>query len=306
MTDIITATIIEAEEVVSAIVTEGDDVSVTDNGVEHKVPAGGAYTCTYGEPTPATVIDNGVSHDVNPGEEYTCQYGPSADGEVHNSDASISLPVPSGGSVEFPDGVLREFDGTDTVLIAGKNVACKIPINSKIYDSAGVLLYSVAPEGTATITDTLIKDSAGTLLHTVKAQGPITVIPDVIVKNSENTILATIKAEAAPTTITDITVTNPITGATYPYPAKKDLTESLSKQGKFTFPATYDDAQDYDITTVEAATYATNALDNVATVVYKVNTVVVTLPFTVVNGDTLNVTITRTNAALKSSVIITT
>jgi hypothetical protein len=175
-----------------------------------------------------------------------------------------------------------------------------------VKDSSGTILYTKNSGEIATITDTLIKDSAGTLLHTVKAQGPVTIIPDVIVRNSELTTIATIKAEAAPTTITDITVTNPITGATYPYPAKKDLTESLSKQGKFTFPATYDDAQDYDITTVEAATYATNALDNVATVVYKVNTVVVTLPFTVVNGDTLNVTITRTNAALKSTVILTT
>jgi len=175
-----------------------------------------------------------------------------------------------------------------------------------VKDSAGTLLYTKNAGETATITDTLIKDSAGTLLHTVKAQGPATTIPDVIVRNSELTTIATIKAEAAPTTIADITVTNPITGATYPYPAKKDLTESLSKQGKFTFPATYDDSQDYEITAVEATTYTTEVLDNVATVVYKVNTVVVTLPFTVANTDTLNVTITRTNAALKSTVIIKT
>ena len=190
-------------------------------------------------------------------------------------------------------------------LREGQTHTCELCGDIKIYNSAGVLLYSVAPEGTATITDTLIKDSAGATLHSVKAQAQ-QVIADVVVVNSESTVLATIKAEAPPTTIADITVTNPITGATYPYPAKKDLTESLSKQGKFTFPATYDDSQDYEITAIEAATYTTEVLDNVATVVYKVNTVVVALPFTVANTDTLNVTITRTNAALKSTVILKT
>lgn len=250
----------------------------------------------------ATVYDKNQVIELHAGDTHTCEACTTVN--VSNTDGSYNVDVNS--DLVLPTINVTEFDSSVTVYPSVKDVACKIPINSKIYNSAGVLLYSVAPEGTVTITDTLIKDSAGTLLHTVKAQGPVTIIPDVIVRNSELTTIATIKAESAPTTITDITVTNPITGATYPYPAKKDLTESLSKQGKFTFPATYDDTQDYDITTVEAATYATNALDNVATVVYKVNTVVVTLPFSVVNGDTLNVTITRTNAALKSTIILTT
>ena len=191
-------------------------------------------------------------------------------------------------------------------LREGQTHTCELCGDIKIYDSAGNLLYSVAPEGTATITDTLIKDSAGTLLHTVKAQGPVTTIPDVIVKNSENTTLATIKAEAAPTTITDITVTNPITGATYPYPAGKDYTESNYKEVEFDFPAGNDDNQDYVITARSVGTYAHEDLDNVATVSYEVNGDAVSLPFAVVSTDTLKVTITRTNVALSANVLITT
>ena len=189
-------------------------------------------------------------------------------------------------------------------LREGQTHTCELCGDIKIYNSAGVLLYSVAPEGTATITDTLIKDSAGATLHSVKAQAQ-QVISDVIVINSESTVLATIKAEAAPTTIADITVTNPITGATYPYPAKKDLTESVYKEIEMEFLATYADTLSRTITVKSAGTYANETLTN-CTVVYTVNAVVKTLPFTVVDTDILTETITRTNPALYASVIITT
>lgn len=189
-------------------------------------------------------------------------------------------------------------------LREGQTHTCELCGDIKIYNSAGVLLYSVAPEGTATITDTLIKDSAGATLHSVKAQAQ-QVISDVIVINSESTVLATIKAEAAPTTIADITVTNPITGATYPYPAKKDLTESVYKEIEMEFLATYADTLSRTITVKSAGTYANETLTN-CTVVYTVNAVVKTLPFTVVDTDILTETITRINPALDAKVIITT
>lgn len=40
--------------------------------------------------------------------------------------------------------------------------------------------------------------------------------------------------------------------------------------------------------------YRTNILTNVSTVAYKVNTIVQTLPFTVIDSDILEITITRT------------
>ena len=249
----------------------------------------------------ATVYDKNQVIELREGQTHTCEL--CGDINVKNSDGSYNVDTNS--DLILPNINVTEFNGAVTVYPSVKNVACKIPINSKIYDSAGNLLYSVAPEGTATITDTLIKDSAGTLLHTVKAQGPVTTIPDVIVKNSENTTIATIKAEAAPTTIADITVTNPITGATYPYPAKKDLTESTYKEIEMEFLATYADTLSRTITVKSAGTYAHETLTN-CTVVYTINAVVATMPLTLIDGDILNETITRINAALDAKVIITT
>lgn len=224
----------------------------------------------------ATVYDKTDVITLHAGESHTCE----ACGDINIQNSDGSYDVDTNADLVTPDINLTEWDGSVTVYPSIKNLACKVPGANLIYNFNGDLIYTLTPEQSLTINNCTVT-------------------------NSDNSYNASILAEDS-LTLPDITVTNPITGTTYPYPAKKDLTESLSKQGKFTFPATYDDAQDYDITTVEAATYATNALDNVATVVYKVNTVVVTLPFTVVNGDTLNVTITRTNAALKSTVILTT
>jgi hypothetical protein len=191
-------------------------------------------------------------------------------------------------------------------LYAGENHTCEACSTAPVLvkDSAGTLLYTKNPGETATITDSKIYDSVGTEIFSVKAQAPQT-IPDVIVKNSENTTIATIKAKSVPTTIADITVTNPITGAIYPYPAKKDLTESTYKKIKLGFKATYDDSQEYAITSEEAGTFANQILVN-CTVVYEINNVVSTLPLTFANGNTYKATITRTNAALDSSVTITT
>jgi len=214
----------------------------------------------------------------------------------------IVINVSEGDTVTVTD------NGVDYIINSGGSYSCQYgpvaPVLVK--DSAGTLLYTKNSGETATITDTLIKDSAGTLLHTVKAQGPVTTIPDVIVRNSEITTIATIKAEAAPTTIADITVTNPITGATYPYPAGKDYTETNYKEVEFDFPTGNDDNQDYIITARSGGTYAHEDLDNVATVSYEVNGDAVSLPFAVVSTDTLKVTITRTNVALSANVLITT
>lgn len=73
----------------------------------------------------------------------------------------------------------------------------------------------------------------------------------------------------------------------------------------FEYSALGDDDQDAEIGTNQVATYTSNALTNIATVVYKVNTVVKTLPFSVVDTDTLEVIITRTVADTLSRVILT-
>jgi len=73
-----------------------------------------------------------------------------------------------------------------------------------------------------------------------------------------------------------------------------------------TFGAAGDDDQAVEIEAEQAATYVSNTLTNVATVVYKVNTVVKTLPFTVVATDDLEVIITRTVPATLSKVKLST
>jgi len=255
--DLVSVTVDETEDVITINVIDTsltDPVIITDGEETHNALPGSEYICQIGV-TPAIVIDNGVEHDVMPGNEYTCEYGPAADGEVHNSDASISLPVASGGSVEFPDGELTEFDGTKTALIAGKDISAKVPDNT-------------------------------------------------IITNSEHTELLNLSPGQS-RELNDITITNPITGATYPYPAAKNLTESLGKKIKLVYKATYDDTQDYDITAEEAGTYTGATLVN-CTAVYKINDVVSSMPLTFVNTNKYTATITRTNAALDASVTITT
>lgn len=174
MTDIITATVIETKEVVTAIVTEGDNVTVTDNGVEHNVHAGGNYECEFGPGTPATVVDNGVEHEVEPGGRYSCQYGPAADGECHNTDESISVAVPAGGSNVFPDGVLIEFDESETPLIAGKTVTAKVPINSIITDTNNNELLNLPPGIPGQIADSVGTNPDGSTFN-VRATQPFNV-----------------------------------------------------------------------------------------------------------------------------------
>ncbi len=73
----------------------------------------------------------------------------------------------------------------------------------------------------------------------------------------------------------------------------------------FEFGALGNDEIERNIGVNQAATYISNALTNIATVAYEVNSVVKILPFTVVDGDALKVTITRTVAATLSRVVLT-
>lgn len=74
----------------------------------------------------------------------------------------------------------------------------------------------------------------------------------------------------------------------------------------FEFGAAGDDVISRTIGVNQAATYISNVLTNVDTVVYKVNTVTKTLPFSVADTDTLEVTVTRTSAGVLSRVVLST
>lgn len=288
---------------------------------------GEGYVCQFGN-TPVVVIDSGEQYNVYPGDPaYQCKYGPPADGETHNSDQSISIIVPSGSSKEFPDGKLIEWDLTETDLIAGKNYTAKVPDQSKTTDSLGNVTHIIPLGINQPIANSSIKRVDGIEIHSVITEQPQTIsssnvqshlggynvdilaeedliLPKTPVTNSDGSYNEDFES-CVGGAIADITVTNPITGATYPYPAKKDLTESTYKEIEMEFLATYADTLSRTITVKSAGTYANETLTN-CTVVYTVNAVVKTLPFTVVDTDILTETITRINPALYASVVITT
>ncbi|UOR05872.1 hypothetical protein MUN82_01940 [Hymenobacter aerilatus] len=74
----------------------------------------------------------------------------------------------------------------------------------------------------------------------------------------------------------------------------------------FNFASGYSNTYTATITTNTAKTYVAQTLNNVATVVYKVNGATVNLPFAVASGNTLEITITRSNNSLGSIVTINT
>jgi len=72
----------------------------------------------------------------------------------------------------------------------------------------------------------------------------------------------------------------------------------------FIYPVDNDDDTEATITTDQAAQFLTETLTNVASVTYKINAVVKTLPFTVVIGDVLNIAISRTISGDAATVLI--
>lgn len=252
---------------------------------------------------PVTVIDDGITHIINGGGTYQCLYPHYADGRVKNSDNTINLPVPTAQTITFPDTPIKNTVNV-LLLTAVSGVTSVLP-NISFTDSDSTV-YSIpagqdivaTPNGTADITDSL-----GTLLYTV-SPGDVQAISDSTVHNSDNSYSVNVLAEQT-LSIPDITVTNPITGGTYAYPAKKNLTESVYKEISLFFKATYDDIQEYTISEKSAATYTQNDLVN-CTVIYEINNVAATLPFSPVNTNVVKATITRTNPALDASVTIKT
>lgn len=197
---------------------------------------------------------------------------------VRNSDSTYSETVSCGGLLVLPNITFTDSDGGTSAVPAVKDI-------------------TATPAEPVTIEDT-----AGNTLYTA-ASGSTQVISDSIAENSEGTQLASILAEATEV-ILDIEVTKN-DGSVYQYPAGKNLTESSTNRIAAIFPATYDNSITIDIDANSAGAYSTATLTNVATIAYEKNGSSASLPVAVSNGDTLKVTITRTNSALLSKVILT-
>ncbi len=156
---------------------------------------------------------------------------------------------------------------------------------------------------TFVVPDTPWTDSDGTPMTTpatlpIVCTPPVTLGVDIV--NSDLT-LNDHANDGDTYVVADITVTEP-DASTYTYPAAKDITLPDNRNAYFYFIATYDDYQLITIDSNAATTWTTETLTNVDTVAYEKNSVAASLPITLAVGDTLKVTITRTNAALDSLV----
>lgn len=142
---------------------------------------------------------------------------------------------------------------------------------------------------------------------TLPAQTPMVCTPAVCsgadVTNSDNTYSAHIN-DGDTLVLSDVPNVDS-TGDTVMTPAMTPFVATPAADDRnayFYFIATYDDYQLITADANAATTWTTETLTNVDTIAYEKNSVSASLPITLAVGDTLKITITRTNAALDSLV----
>ena len=189
---------------------------------------------------------------------------------------------------------------TDSPEVVAVNVAVGF---GTVVNSDSTYSATVNSGDTLVVPDTTWTDSDGTPM-TSPATLPIVCTPPVTlgvdIVNSDLT-LNDHANDGDTYVVADITVTEP-DASTYTYPAAKDITLPDNRNAYFYFIATYDDYQLITVDSNAATTWTTETLTNVATIAYEKNSVAASLPITLAVGDTLKITITRTNAALDSLV----
>lgn len=248
---------------------------------------------------------------------------------ISNSNDTYVESLNCGQNLELPDISFTDSDGTVMSVPAETNIVatpcgCDDPAivqnsdgsyetsvdccdtltlpDSTISNSDNSYNYSLPATENHTVPDSVIENSDGSYNVSVPAAQPL-VVPDTNISNSDNSFNVDTPSTIA-YEISDITITKG-DGSTISYPAAKDYTEDANEGFIYTlFQTTYDMNYTHTVPAEEAGIYDTEALVNVATVVYKVNTVVKTLPITLVAGDVFLITVTQTNAALNSSVKI--
>lgn len=200
---------------------------------------------------------------------------------ISNSNDTYVESLNCGQNLELPDISFTDSDGTVMSVPAETNIVatpCGCDDPAIVQNSDGSYETSVDCCDTLTLPDTNISNSDDSF----NVDTPSTIAYE----------------------IPDITITKG-DGSTISYPSAKDYTEDANEGFIYTlFPTTYDMNYTHTVPVEEAGVYDTEELVNVATVVYKVNTVVKTLPITLVAGDVFLITVTQTNAALNSSVKI--
>ena len=253
-----------------------EDITFKDwNGDERQVPACTNIEASIPSNSQVTNSDQSYSQSLDPEQNLELP-----DITVKNSVNTLLQIVSAVKNIVISDITFIDSDASSSTKPAGENITATPHHGSDVHNSDNSFTYHLADSETKQLSD-------------------------VTVKNSENTTIQTVAA-AKNITLADISFTDS-DGSVVSKPACKNFSATPQVNTvnlEFMFPATYDNNIVVTAGANQAKTFTSNTNTNVASVVYKVNTVTKTIPFAVANGDTLEVIITKTNTALQSIVIL--
>lgn len=204
---------------------------------------------------------------------------------------------------------VRVTDGAATEeLIPGSSYTCQFGnVPAEVTNSDESWAETVAPGGAPLIVpDTKFTDSDGSVRY-VPATNKIVAtppppVPDAVVENSDQSYQATF-SPPGPKVLPDINFTDS-DGQQMSIPACKDIVATPipdNRTMKFGFPIGSEDIITITADADQASTWQGVTSTNVATAAFELNGSVANLPFIIAEGDTLKVTIMRTDAALAAS-----
>ena len=208
------------------------------------------------------------------------------------------------------DVTIESNDGLTIIQMVPAGGIYRIPAagtcaDANVSNSDDSYIASVVSGGSLELPDINIVNSNSSFATTHPSAKNYT-IPNLTLSNSDASYSESIPS-AFNKVLSDITVTDS-DGVSSAYPAKKNYT--CTPQIKTTFlsfvfgiGATADYTQ--TIVSGEEGVYTAQSLVNVTSVIYKKNTVVATLPITLIVGDTLEVIPTITNTAIEARVKLT-
>jgi len=278
-----------------------------------------------------TIIDGEQTIEKRAPSSYTCSTVCDDAEAVLKNTAGTTLSttdIPSGDSEDItaPDATanLRNTDGTSissTDIASGASKDITAPNASAVLkNTAGTTLSTTnipsntsqditAPNGTA-----VLKDTGGNTLSSTAIPSNVSqdiTAPDGTVENTDSSYTDTV-ASGGTLVIPDINLDiedqdgNPLFNGTNvaAVDISKTVTVPKTTQANFIYSAGTDTlTATIDIDSDE--TYTSAVLTNCSSPVYTLNASVVTLPFTVSDGDTLTVDITQTDTGQSSKVQLT-
>ena len=231
-------------------------------------------------------------------------------GTVVNSDATYSATVNSGDTLVVPDTTWTDSDGTPMTTPATLPIVCTPPVTLGVdIVNSDLTLNDHANDGdTYVVADTIVTNSDDSITLNVPATQPAE-FPDTKITNSTGSFDVDIPS-GAPYELADVPNVDSdgstvMTPAMVPFVATPCPPVVIGEQFYILFPAYYKSYIDITIDASSEGTYVDELLTNAATAIYTVNTVPVTIPFSVVNGDTLGITITRTDYSCLAVVELT-